>query len=433
VSIELEHLEAGRFTVDLQPDTPNSIRDALDPRTSRGGHAFALTVVTPLHIPVGSISDSGLLERALYAGVTFGVGQDRQSVFGYGPLKLLGDDDGGVMWVASNFTDTGLTMSSALTDYVFNGAGAIDRGNGLFKGDFPADATTFSMRFRAGQTPRQNLAWLCARGPGGPYEHRVNPDCSVDTDTAANLFRSGEVLLVDEGGPDPFIDGLTADLSVDGIDVENFVTEQYVDWDGDGASMGSAVNSVPAGWDSPDGDPIQWRGYQRGTPKTRLRDPDDIDKTFAYINANQAAANLQAARMADQKANHRLNVTAEIDVHDPTRFIVPGDWAYVEDRRLGLYDTSNQVPAAPTCREYGDPVPAGVRVLPAPFGRVADRLLPLCRLRGQRLRHPTRDPRPFHPPAGTGPACDPPRQPATGPAGRLPEPRRLRCRSTLHQ
>jgi hypothetical protein len=343
VSIELEHLEAGRFTVDLQPDTPNSIRDALDPRTSRGGHAFALTVVTPLHIPVGSISDSGLLERALYAGVTFGVGQDRQSVFGYGPLKLLGDDDGGVMWVASNFTDTGLTMSSALTDYVFNGAGAIDRGNGLFKGDFPADATTFSMRFRAGQTPRQNLAWLCARGPGGPYEHRVNPDCSVDTDTAANLFRSGEVLLVDEGGPDPFIDGLTADLSVDGIDVENFVTEQYVDWDGDGASMGSAVNSVPAGWDSPDGDPIQWRGYQRGTPKTRLRDPDDIDKTFAYINANQAAANLQAARMADQKANHRLNVTAEIDVHDPTRFIVPGDWAYVEDRRLGLYDTSNQV------------------------------------------------------------------------------------------
>jgi hypothetical protein len=343
VSLELEHLEAGRFTIDLLPDTPQDIRDALDPRVSRGGHAFALTVVTPQHIPVGAISDADLLSRAMYAGVTYGLGQDRQSVFGYGLLKLLGDDDGGVLWAAANFTDTGLTVNTALDAYVFDGAGAIDRGNGLTQGTTPADATTFSMRLRAGQTPRQNLAWLCARGPGGPYEHRVNPDCSVDVETAANLFRSGQVLLVDEGGPDPSIDGLTADLSLDGIDVENFVSEQYVDWDGDGASMGSATNTVPAGWDAPDGDPIQWRGYQRGTPKTKLRDPDDVDKTFAYINANQAAASVQAARMANQKASHRLNVTAEIDVHHPMRFVVPGDWAYVEDRQLGVYDTTNQI------------------------------------------------------------------------------------------
>lgn len=338
--ISLEHLGTPSHEISLAPDTPAGVRDDLDPRTSKGGYGYATVLVTPQHITPGDLTDAEIRDLAFYGGVHHGLGQDRQSVVGRGLVWLLGEDDGGVLWTAADSSQAGWDIEAHLDEWVFGGTG-VDRGNGITKGAVSSDATTFTIRFKAGQTPRQTLAFACVRRS---MEWRMNPDATLDVDTAANLFRSGQVMLIDEGGRDGNITGITADLSLDGIDVESCVWDQYVDWDGAATAIGSATTTPPSTYDAPDGGAIQWRAYQRGTPKQRLRDDEDVDKVAAWLNANQTAASTYAATILDKKNSARLTISAEIDEANPLRFIQPGDTAYVYDQRLGLYDTTNQVP-----------------------------------------------------------------------------------------
>lgn len=337
MSLRLAHLGTGDFDIPLNPDTPRSRLDDYDIRddTGKGSRAFSRVLVIPQRIDPTATTLATLEALAIYAGVLTGHGPSRQSLTGMGLPYLLGEDNGGALWNTTGTTNVGRTAQQHVDDWIVSAPN-----NGITRGDVNASATTFTLKVVQGMTRRQLLAGLCARRT---YEWRINPDCTLDIDTAANLFASGQVLLVDEGGPDGAITGLTADLSLDNIDVLGVVSEQYVDWEDNGGTMGSATNTLSADWDAPDGDPIVWRGYDTVGSKGRLRDPERIDQVTAYINQNQTAASNSAATIAARKSTYRLTVTAEVDVHNPLGYLRPGDTAYVYDQRLGIYNTANQL------------------------------------------------------------------------------------------
>lgn len=333
MSLQVAHLENGRGEIQLAPDTPPSVRSALDT-------PYVRVLVLPQRFLTTDLTAAEAEGFAMWSFLSMGFGEDRQSIHGYGLPWLLGDDDHGVLWAGAASSQAGWTFDQHLDEWVFGGTG-VDRGNGLTKGTTPGSGTTYTVRFRPGQTPRQTMAFLCARSGN---EWRANPDASIDFESAANLFRTGAVILADHGGREGDLVSLDADLSLDGTTVENVVSKQLVDWQGDGTSLGEADNTLDASWDAPDGDAIQNRNYQSGTPKMQLRDPDDVDKVAAWLNANQTAAGVQAQKMANQKALRRRTITAEIDIHDPLSIVYPGDTVYAWNQRLGIYDTANPLP-----------------------------------------------------------------------------------------
>lgn len=340
MSLTLEHLATGTFTIPIRSDAQTAVRNLLDIRTggTRGGNAFARVIVTDK--PVGITPTIAAVEAAgIYAGVLMGFTDNREAIHGYGLAYCLGEDDGGVLWSDVAYTQTGWTAEAHIDEWVLGGTG-VDRGNGIRKGNINTSGTTMSVKLNPGQTPRQTLANICQRRG---WEWTVSPDRKLHVDTGATLFDSGRTLLTHRGGWDGNVSGVAADLSLDGSSAEPFVTKQWVDWNGDGTSPGSATNTVPTTYDAPDGGAWQWHNWQGGSQRYKLRDDEDVDKIAAWLNNNQTAASNAAAQQATNRATWRETITAEIYDHNPTRFMVPGDWVYVYDQSLGLVDTSNAV------------------------------------------------------------------------------------------
>lgn len=336
---EVTLMDDQEWSIGLNADTPRSILDAIDVRT----YGYALLVLTPQWFHPDDVDP---FDVAHYVGVYLGQTDNRLNMTGRGLEVLLGyDNDGGDMYTGADGTTGLLDLEAQLDARVFPFA------NGLTKGTVNSDSTTRNMAIKRGTTRRQWLDTICAAYPSN-WEWRINPDGTIDVNTAGTLFdnyTTPTVVLTDQGGRDGAVTGLAADLNVDDIDVSEARSAVVVAWNETVGDQGSASNTLPSGWDGYDGTGIVQRTLIDYSPKRPFRERPR--KSIRY-NAGQYAAwalnnTTQATRLATRHANktdtYDILVTAEIDEYHPTRFLTAGDRVYVYDLDLGLVDTGTEV------------------------------------------------------------------------------------------
>lgn len=328
-----------QVSVPLSADTPQSVLRAV----GRDYYHSAI-IITPLWHRVGDLSDADLLAQAAFVGIYTGQSDNLLNLNGAGLEWLLGGDgDDGNSITGADSTTGAATISANLTTYVLN------RGNGITAGSITSAATTRNLKTESGTTPRQFLDTFCASYVSGGYEWRINPAGTLDVDTAANLFTTTPtVVLTQDGGRDGAVTGLRADLDLATIDVDDYRTHVTVDWN-DGSLDGAATNTPPSGWVNFAAGSlvrrivIDWKPKRpfRERPNRNVRQNANAYATYA-VNSQTQAKNV-AARHAAQVNSYALELDAEIDEYNPTRFMEPGDSVWVYDLDLDLVDTANEV------------------------------------------------------------------------------------------
>ena len=178
----------GRFTVDLDPTTPERIKSLTD-------NAFMQVVVTACRVDSDAMSVSSLLGVARYAGVYRCRSKDRCRWEGAGLHVLLGDEDGKANTYAEESDPSkrplydGSNTSVIRNNVLRNGWGGA---NGLSVGTISSSATpTKSLHIDAGDSPRDVLEDALERyttSGSNPYEYRINPPGTLDVALRNSLF-----------------------------------------------------------------------------------------------------------------------------------------------------------------------------------------------------------------------------------------------------
>lgn len=322
----------GSFTISLQADTPRYVRE----QVSLSAYPWSYVVVTDTRFAPGDVSAADLLSAASYTGVYRRSSGGGVELNGAGLCVLLGDEDGkGDLWMSADFA---LSTSRTFQNHVT----AILLGNGITAGTIGADGSAaFQFKGDTGDSQRDWLDLLRVQKPGTDFEWRINPDGTLDSDTAANLWSSGNVVFsASPSGRDGSVIGLHAQLQVNGEDAESVARSSRVDWN-DASNVQTAFSSAPlytlAGSD------LVTEAYLTNRPRRERPTGDSRAQYRAWASASAA----EALKIAQSDIAERTNVKLELDVsHDeyaPSRFYSPGDTVYVYDLEQGIYDTTNSV------------------------------------------------------------------------------------------
>lgn len=312
------HEGLGSVTVNLKranpakgtAGTPHSILELITP--------FSAIVITPTHQgPAGTISAANLLALASYSGILTARENERCTWTGYGPAMLLGDADGkGAIFLTTT------TPTRTIANYVANEILGGSHGNGITTGSVTASASTYTAQVKAGTTPRALLDYLCDRAG---MQWRINPDFTLDINTAANLWptTTTPTLIVRKGagGRDLNITGWNAALDV-ATDWDDWTT--YVEVEPTAGANGTAtIGTNP--YYAPDGTLVTWRRYIVSTKAT-----------------SAGAANGIAAAQLGRFDEPRHEITLDPDVYDIANDVAVGDTIMVYDVANGLYDLTNE-------------------------------------------------------------------------------------------
>lgn len=333
-------MDNGSWDLALDPATPQSVLDVLDPRY----RLWASILITPHYIPTGEASTAELIALSRYRGVLLGAGQDRLSLDGEGlEWWLGGDGDGGNLYAGVDQKPIGSArdVEAWVTDIIANA-------NGITPGAINTNATTYNVNREGGDTPRELLDTIARAAPSpGPYAWRLNNNLTLDVDTFANLWSTTNtptVLLAEEGGLETAVTGLRCILDLDSIDGREVRTNVQVDWN-DGTGNGDSSPTLPSTYRAPGGGAAVVRAMLDWKPKRAKPPTERWRKVAAWAAASQNRANKIAAAEANERAAIREEVTATLpDLVDPWRYaITPGNRVYLEDIARGLVNTANSV------------------------------------------------------------------------------------------
>lgn len=331
--------DTGSWSLDLDPDTPAAVLDALNPATN----LWATYVHTPAHYDIGDLSEADLFGVARYAGTLVANGENRLSPNGESIARWLGKDgDGGVIYKAPK----GVSLAKTLATHL----GQVFPTNGLSLGSTTGvSATTFRWGFDGGDTRREWLDTLLRQAPGGPYWWRLRYSGGwvVDVGPAATLWPSTTtptVILTEAGGRDAHLYGWPADIDLAEMNGDAVRTRAIVNWN-DNVNNGTATATLPSTYaDLTSGTP-QYETYLDWQPRRRRPPTERWRRVAAWSIRAQTQANALAAAEVNERSAIRYEASAAIvELSDPWAYdLTPGNRVWVEDFDRGIYDTANQI------------------------------------------------------------------------------------------
>jgi len=317
--------DVGDWSIDLAPDTPRRILAYTDLDT----YGFSRLVVTPLHVPTHAIAADDLPTVARYTGILRTVATDRRSnrqpisLGGAGLAILLGDEDG-----KGDIFENDASVSRVFYDGPSNNSAlrsVLDRGNGITDGAIvTANATSRDYDLKAGDTPRKMLDLAMSVYPTKRL-WRINPDATLDANTRANLFRTGEVAIIPGGGGrDGDLYGIDPITFAHDRDVEDLSTRIRVN--ASGVTNTGEADIVSNPYTNPAGDPLEMTRFV----------------TSQQAGSAAAAGNIAETQLARfDEVRRQLRITTSH--YDLAKHVEPGDSIYVYDPDQGLVDTTTQV------------------------------------------------------------------------------------------
>ena len=327
-------MKPGRFDVQLRPDTPLGVMNAID--------VFDHVVVVPTWFDPITVSDATILSKSIYTGVI----REMPTVYsltGSGLAFYLGDEDGlgDVLDVAVSGSSASLpTWITALLP------------SSLVAGTVAATGTNLTYAFQY-MSRREAIDYVCRQCNA---EWRVNMDGTFDANSRAALFTTTPTVVIQRKGegPEGDLKGVQAVQINQSRNVYGYTTKVYtIGQRGDGAKVTVASASSSAS------------GYKdlfnNNIVLERLVDAPSASATDSATIATQTAALYGSVRR---------NLTLSSDTFDVPLSVQPGDSVYVYDLENRLYDTANKVvwrgelitPINLRCRGMTWPITTGMGV-----------------------------------------------------------------------
>lgn len=303
-------MATGSFEIPLKEGTPVSVLEAVQ--------MFGLVCVTPARLPLDAFNSDGVVDSASYTGVAMGWGANRSTLRGFGPASLLGMSGGLSNLFESDFTTSAYTIAQHVRGQVLrnlNGGTGLYHQNGVYEGSLSASATTKSFDISAGTSPLEYLQLIVdAFG----VQWRINPDMTLDVDTASTLFGSfnGTAIFVQGGGRDG-AGSYWAEIELN-EDVEDW-TERYIVKPTAGSNGTADIGTNP------------YYDFYEGAELERER----YESNSEANNATDAAA-IATNRLATLD-DVRREITISIDAYDPRYDLEPGQYVGVYLPDLYVY------------------------------------------------------------------------------------------------
>lgn len=305
------HRALGGWSLQLSLDTPRSILDAL----VYLGH---VTVHTGRVDPV--LAGDGLLASSEFTGVmrSLTLGDDHHEIHGPGMAFWLGDEDG-----KGSVYETPVTFTGEVPANVIRGL--LPASGAVVEGTFHAVAGIYTGTHQW-QSPRAAIDYVSTTVDA---EWRVNGDGTLDFGTTEDLFVTDPKCLVLRRGAGVDFDlrALQGKLSTSS-DVEDFTTRVVLLAQGTEASTLTATADLNPGlnpYKDVHGNPVVL---------TRMVSESTTDATNA-----DARAQLQLNRFSGTRDAMTLSAS-DYDVFGAAR---AGDFVYVFDPDIGMYDLDNEV------------------------------------------------------------------------------------------
>jgi len=335
------HMAVGEWSIDLDPNTPQWIRDEFRDG-NRGEDRFQSWVCFSESDMLGADGTDltqavkeAFTDQVLWVGPVWRRGNKMRSFGGPSLMGYLDNARGGAMYNSlggtPTFPATITQVIAAWFDPSIGGRNGIHQG-----GAASATSTTIDDLVDGSYLPpvKGPLDTLMAQTGN---EYWIRPTGHIDWGTAANLFRSPpEVLIVEDAASD-VLGYKTLKVAVDGIRVEEdidafrnaakVVSQDYdfVTGSGSGsATAGSILGPQVDSW---------WKGAGAtfSSPVIRIDSNDFSDVT----NVAQIAA--------DAYAYTNREITVECDDQCVLGYVQPGDWVYIYSPEDGVIDTDNEI------------------------------------------------------------------------------------------
>jgi hypothetical protein len=310
------HMANGGFSIQCNPASPQSVRNAIDLVTS----AFAHVVVLPAAVDTNSTDAAGLFDKSIYTGVVYD-NSDGLTLEGLHATSWLGDPNGigdinerlpSVMtrsfksWFAYILSEQTALAGGAIDDIV--PATTMDWDPIAL---LPREMFDYVINYFRSATGNPSIEWL------------VRDDLAVNAGTAAYLYtENARVMLTpDYAGPDPVVPGIESDLTFDD-DVEDYANRQLFYY----TAGGVGVNGTTTTWRD---------GYNNLVARKRKEE----DTNVAAANAADHAASL-----IDGYDQIRRQLTATTPRPAIMMDIPCGCYVYAWDQNKGIYNLNIQVP-----------------------------------------------------------------------------------------
>jgi hypothetical protein len=305
------HRALGSWSLQLSVNTPRTILDAL----SYLGH---VTIHTGRVDP--ALIGDGLLSSSEHTGVlrSLTLGDDLHEIHGVGMAFWLGDEDG----KGSVYEDPVTFTAQLPVDVV---RALLPASGAVTEGTFHAVAGSYTGTHQW-QSPRQAIDYVATTVDA---EWRVNGNGTLDFGVTANLFVTDpKCLVVRRGaGVDFDLRALQGKLSTSS-DVEDFTTRVVLLAQGTEAATLTAAKDIAPGlnpYKDVHGNPVVL---------TRLVSESTTDASNA-----DARAQLQLNRFSGTRDAMTLSAS-DYDVFGAAR---AGDFVYVFDPDIGMFDLDNEV------------------------------------------------------------------------------------------
>lgn len=314
----------GQWQIELKPDTPREVLDALV--------EFGHVAIVPGRIDIRTYGDR-LLTAARYVGVVrrttraddgrTKVPGDKVQVGGAGMAMWLGDEDdkGSVFENATVFASA--SFATAIT-------GLLPASGAVTVGTLYSVAGTYTGTHQW-ETPRKAIQYVCdtMSTTSVPVSWRVNGDGTLDAGPETSLYvTTPQAAIVRHGaGQDMSLLALPGQLNVS-ADTEDFTTRVVLLAEGEGATLSTGSADI-----NPTLNPYK-DIHGNTVALTRMVSESSTSQVNADIRAQLA--------LSQWVGPHRALTMSTLDCDIEGSF-VPGDWVWAYDPDKGLLDTSNEI------------------------------------------------------------------------------------------
>ena len=293
----------GRFHLELRDDYPDSISQAIG--------LFDHIVITPTPVEASTIGDAAMLALSIYTGVVTSKPSNR-IVEGADLAWWLGTDQG-----LGDLLDVAVSLNAGTLSQWITALCPVSLTVGTVT-NTGLGTHTASYQW---MTRREAIDAVC-RAIGA--EWRVNAAGTIDAASKTLLWMTptataGIVVTRKDEGTDGTLRGLEGNLIVPSSDVEQYTTKVFVGGPTGAASTGSTT----------------YKDLRNNTVvMERVVDsPSDLTVSAAGV----------AASVLGQFNQVRREISLASQTYTVTRFIRPGDSAWVFDLNAGLVDSANQI------------------------------------------------------------------------------------------
>lgn len=305
------HRALGAWSLTLSPDTPKAVLDSLEYL----GHVT---------VHVGRVdprtAGDGLLASSRYTGVLRGLetADEGHTLSGAGMAFWLGDEDGKGSVYETAISFTAETFTQTIRDL-------LPASGSVTEGTFHAITGTYTGTHQY-QDPRTAIDYVCDTMVG---EWRVNGDATLDVGAEEDLFVTvpAAAIVRRAAGVDMRLRAFSGQAGVT-VDVEDFSTRVVLLAENEGGAIATGSADISPGlnvYKDLHGNPVAL---------TRLASESETSSTNADIRAQ-----LLLNRFTSTRDALRLSTTD----YDIKGTAAPGDYVWVHDPDIGLFDDDNEV------------------------------------------------------------------------------------------